>query len=208
MLACAVVALGIGVGPALARASERLPGGGGRSPRRGIVFALACAGLAAWAQAVHPGAAGVLGAFLAWQLLLLATLDAEHFWLPLPLTLGLAVTGLLTALIGEPEALPARALGAVAGWSVLTAVAAGFRRLRGRDGLGGGDAWLLAGGGAWVGWIALPTVLVWAAAGGLVAVAGLALAGRSVARGQHLPFGVALAAGIWLAWLYGPIGRA
>ncbi|MFN4175691.1 prepilin peptidase [Phenylobacterium sp.] len=178
------------------------------SSLRAIVLALACPALAAWAQAVHPGAPGVLGALLAWQLLLLALLDADDFWLPLPLTLALVASGLVVAIPEGVDVLLHRAVGAFAGWAALTLLSAAYRRLRGREGLGGGDAWLLAGGGAWIGWIALPTALVWAAGAGLAAAAALALARRPIANGQHIPFGVPLAAGIWLAWLYGPIGRA
>lgn len=203
-LSWGAVALGAPAGLALARLAARMAAVG---PRRTLILALACPALAAWAQLVHPGAAGVLGALLAWQLLLLALLDAEHFWLPLPLTLTLAATGLLASAAAGPEALIAAAIGAAAGWATLAAVALAYRKLRGHDGLGGGDAWLLAGGGAWVGWISLPTVLVWAALGGLAAVGAMTLAGRPVGRTQHLPFGVALAFGVWLAWLYGPIGR-
>jgi len=201
------VLLGPAAGLVLERLARRLDGRDG-GPGRVRLLALACPTLAVWAQLVHPGAAGVLGALLAWQLLLLALLDAEQFWLPLPLTLTLVATGLLAQAASGPDALTTGAIGAAAGWAALTAVALAYRRLRGREGLGGGDAWLLAGGGAWAGWMALPTMLVWAAMGGLAAVAALALAGRPVGRTQHLPFGVALAVGIWLAWLYGPIGRA
>lgn len=202
----AAVAAGFPAGLALDRLARRM--GGREAPRgRAAALALACPALAAWAQLAQPGAAGVLGALLAWQLVLLALLDAEQFWLPLPLTATLIATGLLAQAASGPEALAAGGIGAAAGWAALTAVALAYRRLRGREGLGGGDAWLLAGGGAWAGWIALPTILVWSAFGGLAAVGGLALAGRTIGRAQPLPFGVALAAGIWLAWLYGPIGR-
>ncbi len=194
-------------GWALARLTSQLGGRGAAPLQRVVGFILAASGLAAWAQWAHPGAPGVLGALLAWQLLLLAALDAEHFWLPLPATLALIATGLLAAASEGPSALAASALGAAAGWAGLAGLALAYRRLRGRDGLGGGDAFLLAGGGAWIGWIALPTALVWSAAAGLAAVSVLAVAGRPVARAQPLPFGVALAVGVWLAWLYGPIGR-
>lgn len=206
LLPWAAVAVGPPAGLALARLAGRL-GGRDAGRRRTLALALACPALAAWAQAVQPGAAGVLGALLAWQLLLLALLDAEQFWLPLPLTLTLIASGLLASTVAGPDALAASAIGATAGWAALSAVAFGYRKLRGREGLGGGDAWLLAGGGAWTGWIGLPTTLVWAALGGLAAVGVLTLAGRPVGRTQPLPFGVALAVGIWLAWLYGPIGR-
>ncbi|WP_309091687.1 prepilin peptidase [Phenylobacterium sp.] len=201
------VLLGPAAGLALDRLACRLGGCEG-GPRRVWILVLACPALALWAQLVQPGATGFMGALLAWQLLLLARLDAQQFWLPLPLTLTLLATGLLAQAASGPEALFHGGVGAFAGWAALTAIAFAYRRLRGREGLGGGDAWLLAGGGAWTGWIALPTILVWAAAGGLVAVAALAASGRPVGRTQPLPFGVGLAFGIWLAWLYGPIGRA
>jgi leader peptidase (prepilin peptidase)/N-methyltransferase len=200
----APAALGLAVGPLLARASVRMAGGATTRPRRMAGFAAACAGLALWAQMLHPGPLGVAGALMGWALLLLAVLDAEHFWLPLPLTAGLIVTGLLVDTAQGLDALGAGLIGAAAGFLALSALAWAYRRLRGREGLGGGDAWLLAGGGAWVGWIGLPTVLVWAAAGGLAAVGVLALTGRRIGADQHLPFGVGLAAGIWLTWLYGP----
>lgn len=206
LLGLAAVALGIPVGLLLARLSARA-GDEAPTPRRLAAFALAAPALAVWAQAAHPGAAGVLGALLAWQLLLLAVLDAEHLWLPLPATLSLIATGLLAAAALGPDELAPRAAGAALGWIALAGLAAAYRRLRGREGLGGGDAVLLAGGGAWAGWAALPTILVWAALAGLSAVAVLAFAGRPVARTRELPFGVALALGVWLAWLYGPMGR-
>lgn len=208
-LAWATVAVGFAAGPVLARAAAGLRERDTAPPaRRTIALAIACPALAAWAQAIHPGAPGVLGALLAWQLVLLALLDADDFWLPLPLTLALIASGLLAAASEGGEALAGRTLGAVVGWAALALLSAAYRRLRGREGLGGGDAWLLAGGGAWFGWIALPTALVWAAGAGLAAVAALALARRPIESGRHIPFGVPLAAGIWLAWLYGPIGRA
>ncbi|HVI34455.1 A24 family peptidase [Phenylobacterium sp.] len=209
LLGWAAILTGAAVGPVLATLSLRLPGVAARPGRvRVLALALACQALAAWSLAIHPDATGVLGALMAWQLLLLAMLDAEHLWLPRVLTLPLIATGLAAALGDGPDALAARAVGAAAGFASLAVVARGYRRLRGREGLGGGDAYLLAGGGAWVGWTALPTVLIWAAAAGLAAVALLALAGRRTAAGQPIPFGVFLALGIWIAFLYGPLGRA
>jgi prepilin signal peptidase PulO-like enzyme (type II secretory pathway) len=49
-------------------------------------------------------------------------------------------------------------------------LAAGYRALRGREGLGGGDAKLLAAGGAWLGWPALPAIMFGAAVLGLAEV--------------------------------------
>ncbi|MCR5881087.1 A24 family peptidase [Phenylobacterium sp. J367] len=185
----------------------RLPAAGA-SPesRRVALFTFACPALAAWSLAVQPEPAGVLGALLAWQLLLLAALDAEHFWLPRLLTGPLIASGLLVSAARGMETLIAAAIGAVAGFAALSLLAWAYRRLRGREGLGGGDAWLLAGGGAWIGWMALPGALIYAAAGGLLAVGVAAALGRRPKATQPLPFGVALAVGIWIVWLHGPIG--
>ncbi|WP_143280217.1 prepilin peptidase [Bordetella bronchiseptica] len=71
-------------------------------------------------------------------------------------------------------ATPAQAIaGAAAGYALLAGVAWAFRRRTGRDGLGLGDAKLLAALGAWLGWQALPALLLaaglWGVAAGLLA---------------------------------------
>lgn len=175
---------------------------GSEIPRRYPALEVGCAVIAGWAWLAQPGPQALAGALLGWQLLLLAVLDAEHFWLPRVLTVPLIATGL--ALGAAP--LPDRAIGAAAGYLALALIAWSYHRLRGREGLGGGDAWMLAGAGAWVGWIALPTVLLWACAAGLSLVAASMLVGRRMAADARLPFGVFLALGTWLAWLYGPLG--
>lgn len=205
----ASVGLGFPVGYLLAVLSLRLADAvKAPSPVRALAFILAGAGCAAWAACVGGGANALLGALLGWQLLLLASLDAEHLWLPRILTLPLIGSGLAVAAVSGPDRLAECALGAAAGFLALRLLGLAYRRYRGREGLGGGDAYLLAGGGAWVGWIALPSALVWAAGSGLAYVGLRALAGRAIARDQQIPFGVFLSFGIWLAWLYGPIGRA
>ncbi|MFC3078116.1 prepilin peptidase [Phenylobacterium terrae] len=204
----ASVGLGFPMGYVLAVLSLRLADAvRAPSPARALAFIFGGAGCAAWAACVGGGANALLGALLGWQLLLLACLDAEHFWLPRMLTVPLIGSGLAAAAVAGPERLAECALGAAAGFLALRLLGLAYRRLRGHEGLGGGDAYLLAGGGAWVGWIALPSALVWAAASGLAYVGLRALAGRPVAANQHIPFGVFLSLGVWLAWLYGPIGR-
>ena len=118
-----------------------------------------------WAALIAPMPfAAVVPAVLGWQLLLIAMVDAEHFWLADGLTLPLIV------------------------------------------GLGEGDSILLAGAGAWVGWIGLASVLLWAClVGGSVIVARMA-AGRLVKSTDRLPFGSYLSVGIWLTWIFGPLG--
>lgn len=150
--------------------------------------------------------AAAITALLGWQLLLIAIIDGENFWLPDQVTLPLLVSGLAVRLWLDPAGWSEPVIGILAGFGVLWAVGAVYRRVRHREGLGGGDPILLAAGGAWVGWIGLPSVLIWASVGGLsVVVAGL-LTGRRIAGTDRMPFGVYLAIGIALTWLLGPLG--
>lgn len=175
-------------------------------PRRYILLELACLGLAVWSLAQFDGPLAFWSACLGWQLILLAVLDIEHLWLPRLLTLPLIASGLAVAATFGATRLTDHAIGALAAFLSLSLVAEIYRRVRGREGLGGGDAYLFAGAGAWVGWMALPSVLLLAAASGL-AVVGLArLFGRQVRTDQPIPFGAFLALATWLVWLYGPIG--
>ena len=73
-------------------------------------------------------------------------------------------------------------IGAAAGWLALVALAWLYRRLRGREGLGGGDPKLLAGIGAWLGVLQLPFVLLGAGLVGLARGAGDAAARRAGRR--------------------------
>ncbi|MDQ1153705.1 A24 family peptidase [Brevundimonas sp. SORGH_AS_0993] len=144
-------------------------------------------------------------ALLGWQLLLIALLDGEHFWLPDRLTLPLIGTGLAVALAQGWTVALSNLVGAVAGFAGLWLVGWLYRAARKRQGLGGGDPILFAGAGAWVGWIGLPSVLLWACAAALGLVFGLLAVRRSIQATTKLPFGVFLAVGVWLTWLYGPL---
>lgn len=175
-------------------------------PRRYPALELGCLTVALWAAGVHSGPAVLLTAVLGWWLLLLAVLDGEHFWLPDALTLPLAAMGLAANAFVSAERALESAVGAAVGFLTLAGVGWLYARLRGREGLGGGDARLLAAAGAWVGWTGLPSVLLWASIAGLSAVAGAALTGRRVAADTAVPFGVFLGLGLWLTWLYGPLG--
>ena len=127
-------------------------------------------------------------------------------WLPNALTGLLAAAGLATGLAGLDPPLDARLIGGVAGFGVLWLVAWGYKRLRGRQGLGGGDPKLFGGIGLWLGWQALPLVLLAACLIGLAGVLGLMLGGRRVTATDRLPFGVMLAAAAFAVWLGLAIG--
>lgn len=175
------------------------------SPRY-ILIESAGALIGAWAAASQPDLLSVAAtALLGWQLLLIAIIDAEHFWLPDALTLPLIGSGLVFAFL--TGSFPWNHVwGALVGFGALWAIATVYRLVRRREGLGGGDPILLAGAGAWVGWIGLPSVLLWAClTGGSLLVARM-VARRPVSPTDRLPFGSYLAVGVWLTWLFGPLG--
>jgi len=143
-------------------------------------------------------------AVMGWQLLLLAILDAEHFWLPDPLVLLLAASGLGVAALGGPERLIPSALGALAGFAALFAIAYLYKRVRGRTGMGGGDPKLFGAIGAWVGWQALPVILLIGAGLGISFAIFEAIRDGGVIKSgamwqRRLPLGTCLAASAW-AW--------
>lgn len=162
-------------------------------------IAIALAALAIEDPALMPGTC-----LLGWGLLLLGAIDRRTGLLPDMLTLPLILAGLLVALL-EPEGppWPDRAIGAAIGWLLFAGLAFAYRRLRGRDGLGLGDAKLLAAGGAWLGWQALPWVVLIGAGAALMAT--LVTARGDVSRHTAIAFGPWLALGIWAMRLIGPI---
>ena len=178
------------------------------SPRY-VLIESAAAALGVWAVLAGWEAGWLMigaTALLGWQLLLIALIDAENFWLPDELTLPLIATGLIgAAVLARGWPVP-QLIGAVSGFVLLWGLAALYRRVRGRDGLGGGDPILFAGAGAWLGWSGLPTALLWACAAGFSLVLTLLITRRTVSATDRLPFGTFLAIGIWLTWLYGPLG--
>jgi leader peptidase (prepilin peptidase)/N-methyltransferase len=166
-----------------------------------FVTELAGAGIGVAAGVAMPGTGGVAGAVFGWLLLTLAALDLAAFWLPNLLTGALAAAGLATGLLGIAPPIDARLIGGIGGYAALAAVAAGYRLVRGRQGLGGGDPKLFGAIGCWLGWQALPLVLLAAALIGVAAVVGLYMGGRKIVATDRLPFGVMLAASAFAVWL-------
>ena len=165
---------------------------------------LAAAGVALCAVLAGGGTGRVwAGCGLGWTLLALAAIDAEHFRLPDVLTLPLLLAGLGVA-AGTGDG-PAHAAAAAFGFFLLRGLALGYRRWRGRDGLGAGDAKLFAAAGAWVGPEGLADVLLLAAGCTLLFALLLRWRGRAMTAGTALPFGPGLALASWIVWLAGPI---
>ena len=169
-----------------------------------LAVELAAVAVAVVAIVVCPDAATLLcGCGLGWTLLALAWIDWDAFILPDVLTLPLVLAGLATTFWLEPETLTDHAAAAALGYLLFRGVAWAYRRFRGRDGLGEGDAKLMAAAGAWVGITALSGVLL----GGAMVTLGAALGDalwrrRGLLATTRLPFGPGLCAALWAVWLY------
>jgi leader peptidase (prepilin peptidase) / N-methyltransferase len=152
-------------------------------------------------EAAFIGASIVLGA----ALILLSAIDIRFLRLPNALTLPLLVVGLVFCVVFQWDDVRWRIAAAAFGFGILYGVAKLYFYLRGRHGLGLGDAKLLAASGAWLGLEGVPSTLLIASVSALgVALAGQ-LAGRPIARNTRVPFGPFLALGTWLTWFYGPM---
>jgi leader peptidase (prepilin peptidase)/N-methyltransferase len=81
----------------------------------------------------------------------------------------------------------------VAGFAALWLAAMLYRMARGRHGLGGGDPKMFGAIGMWLGWQALPLVLLASCSLGLAAAVMLALVRRRWDNAVRLPFGTMLA---------------
>lgn len=138
---------------------------------------------------------------LGWTLVALASIDIGAYRLPDVLTLPLLAAGLAVTAALAPDRLGDHLIGAAAGYGALAGLAWLYRRIRGRDGLGLGDAKLLAAAGAWLGWRQLPLVLLMAALTGLALATVMAWKSRHLSPSHRLPFGAPLALAIWVGWL-------
>ncbi|WJF91354.1 A24 family peptidase [Paraburkholderia bonniea] len=127
-------------------------------------------------------------------LLAMSAIDIDTHLLPDSMTLPLLWAGLIVNFNGAFTSLHDAVSGAIAGYLVLWSVHWIFRLVRGVEGMGYGDFKLLAALGAWLGWTALPQIVLIAAVAG--AATGLAATWIGRMRFEEpLPFGPFLAAG-------------
>ncbi|MBB5372205.1 prepilin peptidase [Acidocella aromatica] len=139
-----------------------------------------------------------IDAALGWALLCAAWIDAENCRLPDVITLPLLLAGLAVTYLDDPTALYGHAVAAALGYLGFRLLDALYRLARGRDGLGQGDAKLLAAAGAWLGLAALPWVITGAGVAGIVLALVLGRRGD-----QPVPFGPPLALAFFTARLWG-----
>lgn len=185
---------------ALARGRCRMCGA--RIDPRHWQIELGCVFVGVLAGVAVPGPVGLAGAVFGWLLLTLAALDLAYFVLPNVLTATLAGGGLATGLLGVEPSLQDRLIGGAGGFASLWLIGEGYRLIRKRVGLGGGDPKMLGAIGLWLGWQILPVVLFLAALTGLAIVLVAMITGKSAALTDAKPFGTLLAIAAYPAWLF------
>jgi len=148
----------------------------------------------AWHFGFGPQAGAAL--LLTWALIALSMIDVDHQLLPDSITLP--ALSLFPVFADMRSSL----IGALAGYLSLWTVYQLFKLVTGKEGMGFGDFKLLAALGAWMGWQALPViVLLSSAVGALLGGAMIVIQGRD--RAQPIPFGPYLAIAGWIALLWG-----
>ena len=142
-------------------------------------------------------------------LVAMSGIDFDTQYLPDSLTLPMLWLGLLAAVttgrgaapfpVGPTDAI----VGAVVGYLCLWSVYWLFRLITGREGMGRGDFKLLAALGAWLGWTAIPLIVLLSALVGAI-VGGVLIVFRGRDHQLPMPYGPFLAAAGFVAMLWGP----
>ncbi len=139
---------------------------------------------------------------MSWMLVAAAVIDLNTQLLPDDLTIPLLWLGLLVNVTGLFTTPVEAIIGAAAGYLSLWLVYQAFRLATGREGMGFGDFKLLAALGAWLGWRALPEVILLSSVVGAT-VGGALILFRRQRRGEPIPFGPFLAGAGWLTLIWG-----
>ncbi|MCV6614449.1 MAG: A24 family peptidase [Cellvibrionaceae bacterium] len=161
---------------------------------------------------------GLMSAFLAWKfgwgyelaaalvfswaLICLTLIDADTQLLPDNITLPLLWLGLIANYFGLFTSLEQALWGAVWGYMSLWSIFWLFKLVTGKEGMGYGDFKLLAALGAWMGWQALPAIILLSSVvGALIGVAGILIMGKD--KNKPMPFGPYLAIAGWIQFCWG-----
>ena len=152
--------------------------------------------MAIWKWGLNP--AGMMATTGGWLMLLNSLTDIYSGYIYDHLAISLAIAGAIIRLYGGSSAFIGGLLGALAGFCIIAVII-----LASRGGMGWGDANLMAGAGAILGWkmVILGSYLGFMA-GGLVAIVLLLL--KKVKRKDAIPLAPFLATGVLTVMIWGP----
>ncbi len=130
----------------------------------------------------------------------IAIIDWEHMIIPDELSIGGCVVGFVLSFFNPELAVTDSLIGIFIGGGLLLAVGYLYQKLRGIEGLGGGDVKLAAMVGAFLGWKGLVLCVLGGSLAG--SVYGVALMAGGKGAQTKVPYGTFLAAGALLAAFY------
>jgi leader peptidase (prepilin peptidase)/N-methyltransferase len=160
-----------------------------------VWFAIGLAGDPGW----PPPA--ITGCYLVVLLAAICAIDSRFGIIPDSMVLALAAGGVLQACLSDPADFWRRGFEAVLVFAAASLFRAGYRRLRGHDGLGFGDVKFLAAGALWIGAEGVPGLLLIAVASALVSLLILRSEGHNLDSKQAISFGPHLAVALWWIWV-------
>ncbi|MBW1721144.1 MAG: prepilin peptidase [Deltaproteobacteria bacterium] len=135
------------------------------------------------------------------SLVVISFIDLHHKIIPDIISLPGIAAGFLASLPGWTGTTWSDSLiGVIGGGGFLFLIALLFKKLTGKEGMGGGDVKLLAMIGAWLGWRSLPFVILTSSLAGIL-IGGLSLLVSGKGLRSRIPFGPFLALGS-LMYLY------
>ena len=145
---------------------------------------------------------GLATCLLTWALIALTFIDYDTKLLPDQITIPLLWVGIFcSAFLAGTVPLPDAVIGAIAGYLFLWSTYWIFKLITGKEGMGYGDFKLFAALGAWLGWQALPSVILIAALSGLAYALSRSILYRQSAR-EPIPFGPFLAFAGWVTVVF------
>lgn len=188
------------------RAADRLSGGKPIGGRTLAIEAVVAALFIAIFLDRGASPSGLLLALLVLGLATLSVVDLKISIIPDNIQLVLAPLGVVYRTVDGSSVVDDILIsligGAFAG-GVAFAVHYGFKRLRGRDGLGLGDVKFFAVAGLWLGPFGLPAFMIVSGVTGVV----FALLWRRLGGGREFPFGPSLALGLFICLLFPALTR-
>ena len=131
-------------------------------------------------------------------LTIISVVDLKTLRIPDILSLPLIAAGLALAFSVPGVNSVDNVVGALSAYVLFAGLGEIYFRSRGIDGLGLGDAKLFAGVGAWLGWQALPMVLLFATVGCLIGN----LAFAKAIKAKPIAFGPYIAAAFLSVWVW------
>jgi leader peptidase (prepilin peptidase)/N-methyltransferase len=157
-------------------------------------------GLTIWPYATAPFL--LFWAFTA-ALIIITFIDLDHQIIPDSISIPGIFVGISASFFIPLLSWYESVIGIVIGGGFLFLIAFGYKWITGREGMGGGDVKLLAMLGAWLGWKAIPFILLSSSLIGVVIGGSIGLANRTGLR-SRIPFGPFLAVSALIYVFFGP----